>query len=111
GRLARAPRVPRGREDAMAGRGVHESVGGSCADPGLLERLRLPADHERRRVVRLETPMSEEHSIMRPTLLGSLLDAARHNVARNAPDVAIFESGTVYRTARDGSPGSADVAR
>ena len=39
---------------------------------------------------------------MRPTLLGSLLDAARHNVARNGPDVAIFESGTVYRAEPDG---------
>jgi phenylalanyl-tRNA synthetase beta chain len=38
---------------------------------------------------------------MRPTLLGSLLDAARHNVSRNGPDIAIFESGTVYR-ASDG---------
>ena len=37
---------------------------------------------------------------MRPTLLGSLLDAARHNASRNGPDVAIFESGTVYRAAR-----------
>ncbi len=37
---------------------------------------------------------------MRPTLLGSLLDAARHNVSRNGPEVAIFESGTVYRAAR-----------
>ena len=34
---------------------------------------------------------------MRPTLLGSLLDAARHNVSRNGPDLALFESGTVYR--------------
>ena len=41
--------------------------------------------------------MSETQSTMRPTLLGSLLDAARHNVARNGPDVAIFESGAVYR--------------
>jgi phenylalanyl-tRNA synthetase beta chain len=47
--------------------------------------------------VALENPLSDAQSIMRPTLLGSLLDAARHNVARNDPDVAIFESGTVYR--------------
>jgi phenylalanyl-tRNA synthetase beta chain len=50
-------------------------------------------------VVRLENPLSDAQSIMRPTLLGSLLDAARHNVARNGPDVALFESGTVYRAA------------
>jgi phenylalanyl-tRNA synthetase beta chain len=54
-----------------------------------------------RRVVKLENPLSEAQSIMRPTLLGSLLDAARHNVSRNGPDVAIFESGAVYRVSRD----------
>ncbi len=41
---------------------------------------------------------------MRPTLLGSLLDAARHNVARNGPDVAIFESGHRLPRPRDGIP-------
>jgi phenylalanyl-tRNA synthetase beta chain len=46
---------------------------------------------------------------MRPTLLGSLLDAARQNVARNGPDVAIFESGTVYRASSD-RRASADAA-
>ena len=55
-----------------------------------------------RQVVRLENPLSDAQSIMRPTLLGSLLDAARHNVSRNGPDVAIFESGTVYRASADG---------
>ena len=50
---------------------------------------------------------------MRPTLIGSLLDAARHNVARNGPDVAIFESGTVYRALsedRGGDGGPAGYA-
>jgi phenylalanyl-tRNA synthetase beta chain len=41
--------------------------------------------------------MSEAQSVLRPTLLGSLLDAARYNVSRGRPDIAIFESGTVYR--------------
>jgi phenylalanyl-tRNA synthetase beta chain len=36
---------------------------------------------------------------MRPTLLASLLDAARYNVSRDVDDVRIFESGTVYRAA------------
>ncbi|HEY2217280.1 MAG TPA: hypothetical protein VGH21_07270, partial [Solirubrobacteraceae bacterium] len=43
----------------------------------------------------------DAQSIMRPTLLGSLLDAAQYNAARNGPDIAIFESGTVYRAASD----------
>jgi phenylalanyl-tRNA synthetase beta chain len=101
GRLTHAQRVRRAAEDAMAGRGLYEVVGWSFTDPSLLDRLLLPAGHPLRRVIALENPLSEGQSIMRPTLLGSLLDAARHNVARNGPDVAIFESGTVYRKADD----------
>jgi phenylalanyl-tRNA synthetase beta chain len=101
GMLTHAQRVRRAAEDAMVARGLTEIVGWSFADPALLDRLLLPAGHELRRVVALENPLSEAQSIMRPTLLGSLLDAARHNVARNGPDVAIFESGTVYRAPRD----------
>jgi phenylalanyl-tRNA synthetase beta chain len=101
GRLSHAQRVRRLAEDAMAGRGLYEVVGWSFAEPSLLDRLQLPPEHEMRRVVKLENPMSDAQSIMRPTLLGSLLDAARHNVARNGPDVAIFESGTVYRALAD----------
>ncbi len=102
GRLTHAQRVRRAAEDALVGRGLHEIVGWSFAEPALLDRLLLAADHEMRSVVTLENPLSDGQSIMRPTLLGSLLDAARHNVARNGPDVAIFESGTVYRA----SPGA-----
>jgi phenylalanyl-tRNA synthetase beta chain len=98
GRLTHAQLVRRAAEDTLVGRGVYEIVGWSFTDPELLDRLRLGADHEMRRVITLENPLSEGQSIMRPTLLGSLLDAARDNVSRNGPDVAIFESGTVYRT-------------
>jgi phenylalanyl-tRNA synthetase beta chain len=105
GMLTHAQRVQRAAEDAMVGRGLHEVVGWSFADPELLDRLRIPADDEMRRVVTLENPLSQAQSIMRPTLVGSLLDIARHNVSRNGPDVAIFESGTVLRAAREG-PGS-----
>ncbi len=101
GRLNHAQRVRRAAEDAIVGRGLYEVVGWSFAEPSLLDRLQLPPEHEMRRVVALENPMSDAQSIMRPTLLGSLLDAARHNVARNGPDVAIFESGTVYRALDD----------
>jgi phenylalanyl-tRNA synthetase beta chain len=105
GLLSHSQRVRRAAEDALVGRGLHEVVGWSFADPGLLDRLRLPGEHPLRRIVRLENPMSETQSTLRPTLLGSLLDAARHNVARNGPDLAIFESGAVYRVARWGAPG------
>ncbi len=99
GKLTHAQRIRRAAEDALTGRGCYEIVGWSFAEPQLLNRLRLPAEHPMRRVITVENPLSEDQSMMRPTLLGSLLDAARHNVSHNGPDVAIFESGTVYRAA------------
>ena len=102
GRLTHEQRLKRRAEDELAGRGLHEVVGWSFADPSVLDRLRLPPGDPLRDVVRLRNPLSESQSIMRPTLLASLLDVAAHNVARNGPDVAIFESGTVFRAAAGG---------
>jgi phenylalanyl-tRNA synthetase beta chain len=102
GRLTHAQRVRRHAEDALAARGLSEIAGWSFADPALPDRLRLGPDHPMRRVVAIENPLSESLAIMRPTLLGSLLDAAARNVARGAPDLALFESGTVFRAAAEG---------
>jgi phenylalanyl-tRNA synthetase beta chain len=105
GLLTHPQRVRRFAEDAMAGRGLYEIVGWSFTEPGLLDRLRLPAGHPLRSVVALENPLSEDLSVLRPTLTGSLLDAARHNLAHGASEIAIFESGTVYRV-DDGPTGT-----
>jgi phenylalanyl-tRNA synthetase beta chain len=68
----------------------------TLTDPGLPGRLRLPEGDPRRSPMRVSNPLSAEHSELRTTLLGSLLDAARHNLARGAERVALFESSRVY---------------
>ena len=40
--------------------------------------------------------MSEDQSVMRTTLLGSLLDSLRRNRSRGFDDVRLFEYGAVY---------------
>ncbi|HEV2820817.1 MAG TPA: phenylalanine--tRNA ligase subunit beta [Solirubrobacteraceae bacterium] len=97
GLLERPQRLRRRAEDVLVGRGLHEVVGWSFTSRELLDRLRLPADSPLREVVELENPMSEAQAVLRPTILGSLLDAARHNAARGQRDLALFESGAVYR--------------
>ncbi|HZV72695.1 MAG TPA: phenylalanine--tRNA ligase subunit beta [Conexibacter sp.] len=103
GRLTPAQRLRRRAADTLAGAGLHEVVGWSWSAPELADRLRLPRDDPRRRALAVENPMSAEHGLMRTMLLGSLLDVARRNVAHGMPDVAIFESGAVYRPI-DGRP-------
>ena len=64
-----APAPPR-RSTRSSGRGLYEIVGWSFTEPGLADRLRLAPDDPRRRFVVLENPMSEDHSVLRTTLLG-----------------------------------------
>jgi phenylalanyl-tRNA synthetase beta chain len=76
--------------------GFEQIVAWAFVDRGLADRLRLPADDRRRDAVATVNPISEEHAVMRTTLLGGLLDAARHNLARDVERVALFESGRAY---------------
>jgi phenylalanyl-tRNA synthetase beta chain len=92
GGLTPAQRAKRRAEDVLVGLGLYEIAGWSFTDPQFTERIRVP-DLE---VVRLENPMSERESVMRPGLLGSLLDAAAYNLARGATELRLFESGRAY---------------
>jgi phenylalanyl-tRNA synthetase beta chain len=95
-KLSHAQRVRRRAEDVLVGRGLYEIAGWSFAEPAVLDRLRLPAGHPRRNVVRIANPLSEAQSILRPSILVSLLQAAQLNTARGMHELALFESGTVY---------------
>jgi phenylalanyl-tRNA synthetase beta chain len=96
GSLRRDQRLRRRAEDALRDLGFDEVVGWSFTDPGEAERLRIPADDPRGRGVAIANPLSEDQSVMRTTLVGSLLAAAQHNLSRDAERVALFESGRVY---------------
>ena len=97
GELSREQRLRRRVEDTMRDLGFDQAITWSLVSPELADRLRL-ADDDRRRAaaVRIANPLSEDSSIMRTTLLGGLLDAARYNVARGAESVALYESGRAY---------------
>jgi phenylalanyl-tRNA synthetase beta chain len=96
GGLSREQRLRRRTEDGLRDLGLDQVVGWSFTDPGEAERLRIPADDSRAKPVLLANPLSEEQSAMRTTLLGSLLDIAARNVARDAGNLALFESARVY---------------
>jgi phenylalanyl-tRNA synthetase beta chain len=105
GGLSREQRLRRRGEDAMRDLGFDEIVGWSFTDPGQPRRLRIPVDDERAAGVVLANPLSEDQSVMRTTVLGSLLDVAQRNLARGADAVALFESGRVYLpTATEAKP-------
>ncbi|HEY4392413.1 MAG TPA: phenylalanine--tRNA ligase subunit beta [Polyangia bacterium] len=51
--------------------------------------------------IALKNPISADYEVMRTSLLPGLVDAARRNLARSLPDVALFEVGPVVRRAAD----------
>ncbi len=64
-------------------------------------------------LLRLDNPLSEDQSVMRPLLLPGLLDAARHNAAHGRAGVRLFESAHVYRPSEplDAAPAEAPGGR
>ncbi|MBD0712277.1 MULTISPECIES: phenylalanine--tRNA ligase subunit beta [unclassified Streptomyces] len=111
------PRPPAGR-GLTARQRVHRRVGRALAGAGyveapnypfigeqLLDQLGLDADDDRRRVVTLVNPLSDEEPALRTTLLPGLLGALRRNDSRGSHDLALFETGLVFRP--EGEPGIA----
>jgi phenylalanyl-tRNA synthetase beta chain len=96
GRLTREQALRRRAEDVMRDLGFDAIVSLSLDAPGLPARLRIPEGDARRSPIRVSNPLSVEHSELRTTLLGSMLDAARYNLAHGAERVALFESGRAY---------------
>jgi phenylalanyl-tRNA synthetase beta chain len=51
------------------------------------------------RLIELQRPLSSDMNVLRASLLPGLLDALRHNIARQNGDVALFEIGRVFTKA------------
>jgi len=105
GGLSRQQILQRRAEDSMREAGFDEIVGWSFTDPGEAGRLRLAEPDPRARPVRLSNPLSEDQSVMRTVLAGSVLAAAQRNRSRGAGRLALFESGRVYLPAGEAGPG------
>lgn len=93
--LTPAQRARRTVANMLAAAGLVEVLTYPFVGDALLDSLGLDPSDERRQMVRLANPLSEEAPLMRTELLQTLPETLRRNVARGARDVAIFEIDTV----------------
>ncbi|SDP07504.1 phenylalanyl-tRNA synthetase beta subunit [Pedococcus dokdonensis] len=105
--LTHGQRIRRVIATTLAHQGLVEVLSYPFVAPSLFDRLGLPADDERRATVRLVNPLSDEAPLMRTSVLDTLLDSLRRNVARGTRDVAVYEVGLVTRAGSE--PASAPV--
>ena len=96
-----APIVPRTRSESQRG---GFAVRHALADLGYLESINFSFVDEawerdlagNANPVRLLNPIASQMSVMRSSLLGSLLDVVKHNTDRRASRVRVFEVGRVF---------------
>ena len=101
GGLERHQALLRRAEDLLRDAGVDEAITWSFVEPGSARGL----DPAHGGSVAIHNPLSEDQSVMRTDLIGGLLSAVAHNVARGADRVALFESGRVYLPERPPTEG------
>ncbi|WP_236239176.1 phenylalanine--tRNA ligase subunit beta [Streptomyces sp. CC228A] len=82
----------------LAGAGYVEALNYPFIGEQALDQLDIPADDPSRRLVTLVNPLSDEEPALRSTLLPGLLGALRRNDGRGSHDLALFETGLVFRT-------------
>ncbi|MGW5614352.1 phenylalanine--tRNA ligase subunit beta [Streptomyces sp. NPDC003877] len=82
---------------ALAGAGYVEALNYPFLGEPVFDQLGLDEDDPVRRVVKLSNPLSDEEPALRTTLLPGLLAALRRNDGRGSHDLALFESGLVFR--------------
>ncbi len=80
----------------LLGSGMMEAVNYSFNHPNCFDKIRLAADNPLRDALKLRNPLSPEMSILRTTLLPSLLDNAQHNHNHQINNIALFEMSTVF---------------
>lgn len=86
----------------MVGAGLFEAVTHAFISPRWLDLLDPSGQYLPESVFRIRNPISEEFSIMRPSLMPGLLETARFNINRRETDLHLFEMGRVFLAEEDG---------
>ena len=80
----------------LIGSGYSEVVNYSFITPASADYLCFPENDERRKLVRINNPLIEDQSVMRTTIIFSLLDTLKKNINNGIFDLKIFEMGRVF---------------
>lgn len=100
-----ARRSPHVLRRLLAARDYHETISFSFVEERWERELAGNADP-----VRVLNPIAAPLAVMRSSLVGSLVQVLRHNLARKAPRVRVFELGRVFRRNAGVADGALTVA-
>ncbi|MEA4898066.1 MAG: phenylalanine--tRNA ligase subunit beta [Eubacteriales bacterium] len=87
---------------ALVGMGWFEAMSFSFISPRLVPLLNLPAGDKRLSPVKLRNPLGEDTSVMRTSLVPSMLQSLVVNMSRGAGEVKLFELAPVFEPTKPG---------
>ncbi|MGD0022519.1 MAG: phenylalanine--tRNA ligase subunit beta [Smithellaceae bacterium] len=80
----------------LNGNGYSEVVNYSFGNPAFADHLFLSENDERRSLVRIKNPLTEDQSVMRTTMIYGLLQTWKNNVNNGSDDLKLFEVGKIF---------------
>jgi len=83
-------------QDMMAGYGFSESITYSFIAKDACDRLNLVENDERRLMLDILNPISEDQAVMRTSLIPGLLEAMNRNLSHQIKNLKIFELGKIF---------------
>lgn len=93
--------VQRRMKKYLLSSGMMEAINYSFCHPNSFDKIRIPDDSTLRRPLELQNPLSPEMSVLRTTLLPSLLVNAQHNHNHQIDNIALFEISTVFLNSKE----------
>ena len=81
---------------ALCGTGAHECIHYSFFSPADLDLLGLPEESELRKAIRIMNPINEDLSLMRTTLVASMLNAVARNQKRGNLEGRLYEVASTF---------------
>ncbi|WP_321531637.1 phenylalanine--tRNA ligase subunit beta [uncultured Desulfuromonas sp.] len=87
--------------NAMVAQGAREIINYSFVSPASWDKIQLEQDDPRRTNVRILNPLTEEQSVMRTSLVPSMLEVVSRNLAYRSDDLRLFELRPVFNVVAD----------
>lgn len=82
--------------DTMISLGFSQSISYSFFSSKVFDKLNLSKDSLERNTINIKNPLGEDYSVMRTTMVPSMLDSLCRNYSYSNEDVCIFEIGKTY---------------
>ena len=82
--------------DTMISLGFSQSISYSFYSSKVFDKLNLKNESEERNAINIKNPLGEDYSIMRTTLVPSMLDSLTRNYSYSNSEALIFEIGKTY---------------